>query len=231
MNKSFKIGAAAVMALLIRLGSPAAEMSLAEKARGYSSRSMLELAIDSSDGIDAREAARMAEFQILAFIDLPTGASGIVAYGPPMSDGRNWRVDVSQNDPVPGEARRGPLFISKISGRIFGEGWFNIAGFDIDLGPATYCIDEWRGEIVASVRLKRRVAPGDETARTEILRESARALRLINEKLGAWFEPAVDSDIRVSEGWISHVPPGDEKDQMLAGSFRLVLKPSVSDLR
>lgn len=219
------------MALLIQMVSPAAEMPLSEKARGYSNKSMLELAIDSSDGIDALEAARMAEFQILASIDLPSGASGIVAYSPPVSDGRNWRVDVTQKDPVPTEARRGPLFISKISGRIFGEGWFNITGFDIDLGPATYCIDEWRGEIVASVRLKRRVAPADGAARAEMARESAHALRLINEKLGAWFEPAVGTDIRISEGMVFHVPPGDEKDRVLTGSFRLVLRPWVFDPR
>lgn len=219
------------MALLIRVGSPAAELPLTEKARGYANKSMLELSIDSSDGIDALEAARMAEFQILASIDLPSGASGIVAYSPPVSDGRNWRVDITQKDPVPREARRGPLYISKISGRIFGEGWFNIAGFDIDLGPATYCIDEWRGEIVACVRLKRQVAPADKTAKAEIAHETTRALRLINEKLGAWFEPSFETDIRISEGIVSHVPAGDEKDRVWAGSLRLVLKPAVFDPR
>ena len=224
---------AALCLLVLVAGLWAGAARAEEKAetpppRGYQPKPLADLSIDASDGIDVVEAGRLADWLIENSVHLE--GSGIVSYSAPVSDGLNWRVEVKLNNLVPWIYRRKALSISKISGRSFGVGWRTTDGLETDLGPATYRIeeDDARGSVRVLVRLKRETAPEDEKAKFEIGWEAVHALRLVNEKMSEWFEPAQESQIRLVEGAAAPGKKDGKFSRVWTAIIPLRLKPPAA---
>lgn len=222
-----QFGAVALaLTFVVRPSASAQTAEFVAKAKGYANRTVAELHIDPTDGVDRDEAGRIAEVEILGAVDLGGNPDRIASYAQPESDGLRWRVDVIQGAAVPAERRRGPLFVSKLSGRSFGEGWFNVGGPHIDLGAVEFYVDDWRQEMAVSISLKRLTHENDFAAKAEILNYARQVADIFNAKPRGCFEKIESRDITVGEGWVSDQPLGGP-DRHWTAAIKLRLKATV----
>jgi len=199
-----------------------AEDKLAMRAKGYADKTLEEFHIDPTDGIDLAEAKLIADWVVLGTVDLKDDRTRITGYSEPVTDGLFWRIDVTQDESVPEGARRGPLFIGKLSGRNFGRGWINGGGPIVDLGKAEFYIDDWSGPPKVLVRLKRLVRPNDAAAQMDIEVCANQVANLFNAKPDGYVERVEQSDITISEATVTD--QFDRPDRQWSAQIALRLK-------
>jgi hypothetical protein len=198
-----------------------AEDKLATRAKGYADKTLEEFHIDPTDGIDLAEAKLIADWVVLGTVDLKDNRARITGYSEPVTDGLFWRIDVTQNESVPEGARRGPLFIGKLSGRNFGRGWINGGGPSVDLGKAAFYIDDWSGPAKVWVRLKRLVRPNDAAARMDIEVCANQVANLFNAKPDGYVVRIERGDIKISEAPVTDQFDGPDRQWIAQIALRL----------
>ncbi len=205
MHRGFE-SLAVSFAFLFGLGAAASAQTddLVARAKGYANKSLADFHIDPSGGIGRSEAKIIGDVMVLGWIDFDQSHVKIVSYSEPVSDGAFWRIDMVQDASVAAADRRGPLFIGKLSGRSFCNGWFNCGGPMGKLGEAEFLIDDWSGPPELNITLKRVVRPNDVAAKKEIKRCANEITDHFNARSAASLEPIRPEDIEITEEQISH---------------------------
>jgi hypothetical protein len=224
-----RLVAVAAGLVLAAPGLRAAETSdLMAKATSWVGRPLEAYGIDVLDGIDQNEARIIGDWRILPVVAENTDEK-ILSYTAPVSDGLNWRIDIVTDAPKNESPRRGPLFISKISGRQFGKGWGNrFVGPTADLGAATCFINDGGSTATASVILKGLTQQGDIVAKASLLECVGRVVAKLNSAGNGLLGKVEATDIRVLEGEtiVEFAKPGDpDRSWMAEITLRLKTPP------
>jgi hypothetical protein len=205
--------------------SPAPE--LIDRARGYYNHKQVQVKIRSEDGIDRAEAFTLAEQDILGAIYY--SRVPVQRYDRPTKDGYFWRINVFIKTSKGLKSQ--PLLVDSITGERrgvpYGDSWYNVSGYSVDLGSSKYLIERNRdaNSLSVEVTLNRMTESKDLTARKECYRDAVRAIAKIKQNFPAKFEDVPLRAIVLSEAEMSDTY--SRLDRRWYAKFPLIQKRSV----